>query len=263
MRAGKMTPSGMRLRHSARSRVDAGTANLCIKPRVRDRIFDTACDLFYRHGIRDVGVDAIATEAGTNKMSFYRSFASKDELVAEYLQQKGSEFWVWWDATVAAHSDARRQIEAIFDAFVVHNCVDNSRGCALANASVELAEAGHPGRQVAIKQKLEMRRRLRQLAAATGAAKADELGDALMLLIEGGYLTRRTFGSTDGPIQTVARTARVLIDAYIRERRSGEERVTLDDDQDRDDHANAGGDHANENPATSAGASSRGGVKRR
>ncbi|HWW21443.1 MAG TPA: helix-turn-helix domain-containing protein, partial [Steroidobacteraceae bacterium] len=51
------------------------------KPRVRDRIFDTACELFYRHGIRAVGVDAIASEAGTNKMSFYRNFASKDELV--------------------------------------------------------------------------------------------------------------------------------------------------------------------------------------
>ena len=51
------------------------------RPRVRDRIFETACALFYRHGIRAVGVDAIASEAGTNKMSFYRSFASKDELV--------------------------------------------------------------------------------------------------------------------------------------------------------------------------------------
>jgi len=65
---------------------------VCAKPRVRDRIFETACDLFYKYGIRDVGVDTIATEAGTNKMSFYRSFASKDELVAEYLEQKGREF---------------------------------------------------------------------------------------------------------------------------------------------------------------------------
>ena len=51
-------------------------------------------------------------------------------------------------------------------------------------------------------------------AAATGAARADELGDALMLLMEGGYLTRRTFGRDDGPLQTAALTARVLLDAY-------------------------------------------------
>ena len=188
---------------------------VCAKPRVRDRIFQTACDLFYKHGIREVGVDAIATAAGTNKMSFYRSFASKDELVAEYLGNKSKEFWIWWDDIVSAHEgDARRQIEALFDAFVTTTCFEDSRGCALANASVELAEAEHPGRQVALKQKAEMRRRLRDLAARAGARKADELGDALMLLMEGGYLTRRTFGHGSGPLQSAALTARVLIDAY-------------------------------------------------
>jgi AcrR family transcriptional regulator len=188
---------------------------VCAKPRVRDRIFETACDLFYKHGIRDVGVDTIATEAGTNKMSFYRSFASKDELVAEYLEQKGRDFWVWWDDIVSAHEgDARRQIEALFDAYVTSTCFADSRGCAFANASVEIADEEHPARQVAIKQKAEMRRRLSELAAQAGAAKAHELGDALMLLMEGGYLTRRTFGHGNGPLQSAALTARVLIDAY-------------------------------------------------
>ncbi|HEY3658096.1 MAG TPA: TetR/AcrR family transcriptional regulator [Steroidobacteraceae bacterium] len=188
---------------------------VCAKPRVRDRIFETACDLFYKHGIRDVGVDTIATEAGTNKMSFYRSFASKDELVAEYLEQKGREFWVWWDDIVAAHEgDPRRQIEALFDAYVTSTCFADSRGCAFANASVEIADEEHPARQVAIKQKAEMRRRLSELAAQAGAAKAHELGDALMLVMEGGYLTRRTFGHGNGPLQSAALTARALIDAY-------------------------------------------------
>jgi AcrR family transcriptional regulator len=187
----------------------------CVKPRVKDRIFDTACDLFYKHGIRDVGVDLIATEAGTNKMSFYRSFASKDELVAEYLEQKGREYWVWWDSIVAAHAgDPRRQIQALFDAYVTNTCFADSRGCAFANASVEIADDEHPGRQVAIKQKTEMRQRFRDLAAATGASQPEELGDALMLLMEGGYLTRRTFGTDDGPLRSAALTARVLLNAY-------------------------------------------------
>jgi AcrR family transcriptional regulator len=196
------------------TRLEGDKPAVCAKPRVRDRIFETACDLFYKHGIRDVGVDTIATEAGTNKMSFYRSFASKDDLVAEYLEQKGAEMWAWWDGVVASQSDPRRQIEALFDAFLSNNLCTSSRGCALANASVELAAEDHPSRQVAINQKLETRRRLRELAARTGAAKADELGDALMLLMEGGFLTRRTFGEASGPMQTVAATARVLLDAY-------------------------------------------------
>src|SRR6202049_5274061 len=86
------------------------------KTRVRDRIFESACDLFYRRGIPGGGVDAIAAEAGSNKMSFYRSFASKDALVAEYLREQEREYWDWWDATVAAYpDDPRRQIEALFE----------------------------------------------------------------------------------------------------------------------------------------------------
>jgi AcrR family transcriptional regulator len=81
-----------------------------------------------------VGVDAIASEAGTNKMSFYRSFASKDELVAEYLRGEECKSWQRWDETVAAHAgDPRAQVEALFDAPVRKiTCKDDARGCALA-----------------------------------------------------------------------------------------------------------------------------------
>ena len=97
---------------SAAGLADAeSTAIPCTKSRVRDRIFETACDLFYRHGIHGVGVDAIAAEAGSNKMSFYRSFASKDALVTEYLRQQEREYWAWWDAAVGRHPDnPRRQV---------------------------------------------------------------------------------------------------------------------------------------------------------
>src|ERR1700728_2960133 len=111
------------------------------KPRVRDRIFDTACELFYQHGIRSVGVDAIAAEAGTNKMSFYRSFPSKDELVAEYLREQQREVWEWWEAIVAPHAgDPQAQIEALFDEHVTRTCECDSRGCPLVNAAVEIPE---------------------------------------------------------------------------------------------------------------------------
>src|SRR5581483_12244696 len=69
-------------------------ANLQTPP--RERILAAACDLFYRHGIRAVGVEAIAEAAGTNKMTLYRHFSSKDELVAEYLRQSASEADACW-----------------------------------------------------------------------------------------------------------------------------------------------------------------------
>ena len=82
--------------------------------RVRDRIFETACSLFYSHGINGVGVEMIVAQAGSNKMSFYRSFASKEALVTEYLCAQEREYWAWWEAAVAPYpNDPRRQVEAL------------------------------------------------------------------------------------------------------------------------------------------------------
>ena len=184
------------------------------KSRVRDRIMKTASDLFYRHGIHAVGVDTIATEAGTNKMSFYRNFASKDDLVAEYLRNEEREGLLWWDETIAAHADnPRLQMESLFDMLVENNCEEDCRGCALANAAVEITEPDHPARPVIEKYKAEMRRRFRELAREMNAREPEALGDSLMLLWEGAYLTRVTMGR-NGPVQGAAKAARALIAAY-------------------------------------------------
>jgi AcrR family transcriptional regulator len=194
--------------------VEKGVISEGPKLRVRDRIMRTASDLFYCRGIRAVGVDTIASEAGTNKMSFYRSFASKDELVAEYLRGEEREGWLWWDETVAEHAgNPRAQVEALFDVLVTNACRDGSRGCALANAAVEITEPDHPARPIVEQYKAEMRRRFRRLAHEMGAREPDSLGDALMLLWEGSYLTLLTLGQ-HGPVEGAAKAARVLIAAY-------------------------------------------------
>jgi AcrR family transcriptional regulator len=184
------------------------------KSRVRDRIMQTASNLFYRNGIRAVGVETIASEAGTNKMSFYRNFSSKDQLVAEYLREQQRECLAWWDATLATHAgNPRLQVESLFDVLVKNTCEVESRGCALANAAVEITETNHPARPVIEKYKAEMRRRFAELARDMNAREPEALGDALMLLWEGAYLTRVTMGR-NGPVQRAAKAARVLIAAY-------------------------------------------------
>jgi AcrR family transcriptional regulator len=194
--------------------VTKGVISVSPKSRVRDRIMETARALFYCRGIRAVGVDTIANEAGTNKMSFYRSFASKDDLVAEYLRGEERDGWQWWDKTVAEHlRDPRAQVESLFDVLVKNTCKDDSRGCPLANAAVEITEPNHPARPIIEKYKAEMRRRFRHLAHEMGAREPDALGDALMLLWEGSYLTRLTLG-THGPVEGAAKAARALIAAY-------------------------------------------------
>jgi AcrR family transcriptional regulator len=184
------------------------------KSRVRDRIMKTASDLFYRYGIHAVGVETIASEAGTNKMSFYRNFASKDELVAEYLRAEEREGSLWWDETIAAHAgNPRLQIESLFDVLVENNCDEDSRGCALANAAVEITEPDHPARPVIEKYKADMRGRFHQLAREMGVREPEALGDSLMLLWEGAYVARITMGA-QGPVQRAAKAARALIAAY-------------------------------------------------
>jgi len=196
------------------------------KPRVRDRIFETASELFYMHGIRAVGVDAIAQEAGTNKMSFYRSFPSKEHLVAEYLRDQQREYFEWWDGAIAPHAgNARKQLEALFDAYVdlvrgsknKQSCAcKTSRGCALGNAAVEIQEGDELLGGIVHDYKTEIRKRLRKLAREAGAREPEWLGDALMLLMEGGYYTRLTFPYNTGPVAVIAKTARQLIEGQIK-----------------------------------------------
>jgi len=195
-----------------------------VKPRVRDRIFETACDLFYEHGIRAVGVDAIAQGAGTNKMSFYRSFQSKEHLVADYLREQEREYFEWWDSTIAPFKgNPRKQLDALFESYLGMTCSTaaedsecrTSRGCALGNAAVEIPEDNEMLAGIVHSYKSEIRKRLRKLARDAGARDANSLGDALMLLMEGGYYTRLTYEHNTGPVAAIAKAARALIDAHI------------------------------------------------
>src|SRR5690606_24078432 len=184
------------------------------KGKVRDRIFETACELFYEHGIRCVGVDAIASAAGTNKMSFYRSFASKDELVVEYLRAHEGEHWQWWDETVAAYPDQpRRQIIALFEGQVTKARKKDKHGCAFVNAIVELREEDHPARELVHAFKAETRRRFRKLAKESGASSPDVLGDALTLIASGSATSCISFACQEGPVVNAPKVVKKLLEA--------------------------------------------------
>src|SRR5262252_10961221 len=115
----------------------------------RARILTAAGELLYRHGIRAVGVEAIAEAAGTNKMTLYRHFASKDELVAEYLRQSANASDGCWERFTQAHpNDPLAQLCAWLEEMARHLAEPHERGCALANAAIELPEKDHPARRV-------------------------------------------------------------------------------------------------------------------
>src|SRR5437016_2686051 len=155
-------------------------------PPPRERILTAARELFYRRGIHAVGVDAIAEAAGTNKMTLYRHFASKDELVAEYLRQFAEFADTCWDRFARAHpGDSRAQLRAWLIEMAEHLASAGERGCALANAAVELPEKDHPARRVIEDFKRAHRARLVELCRNAGLSEPDMLADELHLLLEG------------------------------------------------------------------------------
>ncbi|MGE8690457.1 MAG: TetR/AcrR family transcriptional regulator [Achromobacter sp.] len=184
-------------------------------PLAADRIRKTAREMFYRDGIRAVGVDAIVNEAGVTKPSLYRSFSSKDELAAAYLRDYDAEFWARFDAARDAHpGDPRAQILAYLSGLGERAVQSGYRGCGLTNAAVEYPEPDHPARIVAVAHKEALRRRLAAMAAEMGAADPDALGDGLLLLLEGAFVSSQLFGEA-GPAGRVAQMADKLIEAHL------------------------------------------------
>jgi AcrR family transcriptional regulator len=188
-------------------------------PPARERLLAAANDLFYRQGIRSVGIDEIIAQADVAKMSLYRSFASKDELVAGYLRERDRLYWEWWESVVARHPGApREQLLALFRALVRRATRPDYRGCPFTNAATEFPEPDHPARAVAVANKRELRRRLRDLAREIGARDPEILADQLVLLFEGTYSSAQTFGAA-GPAGRVAEAAETLLDAQLLKRR--------------------------------------------
>jgi AcrR family transcriptional regulator len=162
----------------------------------RARILAAAGELFYRHGIRAVGVEAIAEAAGTNKMTLYRHFASKDELVAEYLRQAAKGADACWDRFERDHpGDTLAQLCAWLEEMASHLGAPDERGCALANAAVELPEKDHPARRVIEECKMAQRVRLERLCRDAGLSEPDMLADELLILLEGVRVTAQSVGT--------------------------------------------------------------------
>jgi AcrR family transcriptional regulator len=181
----------------------------------REKILQTASELFYREGIRAIGVDTIVEKSGVAKTSLYRWFPSKDALIAAFLEDQDRRFWQWWDKVVARHPGApHEQLRALLAGMVKRLGSPQYRGCPFMNTTVEFADADHPGRVVARANREQMRRRLNGIVSALGAADPARLTDQLVLLINGAYAAAQVVGNL-GPQQELIEAAETLIAAKL------------------------------------------------
>lgn len=165
------------------------------EPPPRERILAAARELFYRHGIHAIGVDAIAEAAGTNKMTLYRHFDSKDALVVECLRRLTAEFDVSWDAIAVAHAgDPRGQLLAWLKHIGEWKLSAADRGCALANTAVEISDPNHPARRFIDQQKTQHREKLVQLCRAATLRDPEFFADKVFLMCEGARVSLQSVG---------------------------------------------------------------------
>jgi AcrR family transcriptional regulator len=182
----------------------------------RERILAAARELFYRRGIHAVGVDAIAEAAGTNKMTLYRHFASKDVLVAACLSELTQEFDAAWNSIVAAHvGDPKGQLMAWLHHICDFKEHEAERGCAFANAAVELPDKDHPARRVIREYKTAAREQLIRLCHDAKLTDPERLADQVFLICEGARVTAQSVG-TEGLSARLAEMLEALVREHAR-----------------------------------------------
>lgn len=151
-----------------------------------ERILRSASEMFYREGIRAVGVDAIAAEAGVTKKTLYDKFGSKDRLIAAYLRGRDERWRAWLVEGVERRGgSAEERLLSTFDVLEEWIESGNGRGCGFVNATVELPETAHPAWEVVMDQKRWMREYLAKLAAEAGAENPEVMADRFLILHEG------------------------------------------------------------------------------
>jgi AcrR family transcriptional regulator len=161
---------------------------------VRDKILETASDLFYKQGIRAVGVDLVVEKAGVAKTSLYRHFGTKDDLVAAFLERADLDFWSEWDRVAEQYADnARAELDAQLDWIGERAGQPDYRGCPQINVAAEFPDADHPARKVAKAHKRELRRRLKGIAERLNSAAPDKLAGQLAVLVNGAFVSTQIF----------------------------------------------------------------------
>lgn len=176
-----------------------------------ERILTVASELFYTRGIRAVGVDLIAEEAGTTKKTLYDRFGSKDGLVQRYLTRRYGLWREHVNRYVESLEPGDARILGVYDALDLW-MRDNHRGCGFVNAFAEFGGTDSPVLEIIQSEKEWTRSLFAQLAADAGYADAEQLGSRLSVLHEGAVVMG-TAGGRDDAISVARGVAAELLAA--------------------------------------------------
>jgi AcrR family transcriptional regulator len=168
----------------------------------RERILDTAYELFSRHGTRAVGVDRIIAECGIAKMTLYRNFASKDDLILAFLEcreERWTRAWLQAEAERRGASPAQRLL-AIFDTFEGWFAREDFEGCSFINVMLEIGDGEDPVRQASVRYLEHIRVFVAGLAEEAGIQDPDGFARQWHILMKGSIVS-----ATEGDLEAAAR----------------------------------------------------------
>ena len=182
-------------------------------PSARERILATAGRLFYAQGYHAVGIDTIVAESGVAKMTLYRHFPSKDDLIVAYLERANQQFWSWLTSAVVDAGTPRARLVAAFEAVGKLAGSPQCLGCTFQGAAAEFPAVEHRAHQVALAHKQAVRQWFQDLAEQAGLREPAALATQLLLLVDGAWVAARMFG-TDNPAKLAVQAAEALIEAH-------------------------------------------------
>lgn len=187
----------------------------------RERLVEAASRLFYGEGINAVGVERIIEEAGVARMTFYRHFPSKNDLIETVFEERAARFSTWLIARSRARSDdPYERLLAVFDLIECPMAAPDFHGCVVLRFAHEVGEASPRITEIGREQKDTVRRFLEEHARAAGLEQPGELSHALMLLMNGALSLGHLYGSVE-PAKQAKKAARTLIGHAARELAEG------------------------------------------
>lgn len=182
----------------------------------RAHILDIAEQRFYQHGIHATGIDRVAADAGVAPTTLYRLFASKDDLVAAYVERYAIGYRGWIESVTSAPGlSPRDRILALFDGLAGITASEDFRGCPFLMTLAEYPDPGSAAHREARGVKSWVRAKIHALTGQLphlAPEKVDTVADQLALIVEGLYGSTAALGA-DGPARQASSLAALIIDA--------------------------------------------------
>lgn len=177
----------------------------------RERILLTAHDLFYRDGIRSTGIDRVIAESEVAKVTFYRHFPSKNDLILAFLEYRHQRWMAWFREALERHG---KNIEAIVPALKEWFISDGYRGCAFINSTGEVGNAIPGVDAITRNHKREMTALIAQLLPEN--IQKDAVASAIALAVDGAIIKSQYDEASDEALQALSWLLESLDKAYIR-----------------------------------------------